>query len=205
MALITNAVYVLAVFLCFVDGRRQVEELRGPHAGIETDCRGMRMRLNEQMTQVKCTPRPNLVRLQPEPGYIFLPEMVSYNRCEGFCASNLACMPMESKKTSILIQRQHIKSWSRSCFHVHVEEHTKCKCKCSVLEEDCNHKQIYVPDDCACKCMNIEEQLDCSFMKGMVWNSQKCKCVCAKEEEECSTDLEWIPSLCRCAKVIPMN
>ncbi|XP_012270513.1 vascular endothelial growth factor A-A [Orussus abietinus] len=184
------------------DGFKWYREDPGPHFGEATDCRGRRMQLSDQMKEVKCMPRKTLVQLKPEFGYSFSPSMVSINRCDGLCGDNLSCMPVESKKKSLIVRRHHFSSKLYSCFRVDVKEDVRCKCGCNVSENDCNKYQIFMEDDCACECMNMDEKYDCSMKMGMVWNPITCKCTCAKVEEECSTGLEWIPSLCRCGVVM---
>lgn len=83
------------------------------------------MQLNDQMKEVKCVPRPILVKLIPQPGYIFFPNYALVKRCSGFCPKNKLCMPVEKDIKKIVVRMDGYNS--SECYHVLVEEHTKCK------------------------------------------------------------------------------
>ena len=162
------------------------------------DCKWSRQEFISRMKEVKCRPRKSLEKLNADRRYIFLPNVVPVNRCEGFCGDELACMPTRVQRKLILVKRSRdVLSYDMICYRVYVEEHTQCRCKCKVTEKDCNEYQQYKADECACKCNNFQEQGACTFRRKMVWNPEKCRCICAVPEEECSTGLEWIPSVCR--------
>ncbi|KAL6259194.1 hypothetical protein P5V15_009113 [Pogonomyrmex californicus] len=175
------------------DGMIYEDEL--PHAGVSIGCAGRRMQLNAQMKEVMCVPRHTMVKLIPQPGNIFYPNYASVKRCGGFCPRNKSCMPVQTNIKKIFVRMDSY----NSCYHVLLEEHTKCKCQCSVKKHHCNINQVYSEDNCACECMNKKE---CNKARHMVWDEKLCKCTCNKPEEICTSGLEWVPSRCGCAKVM---
>ncbi|XP_011266816.1 vascular endothelial growth factor A [Camponotus floridanus] len=172
------------------------EDLRA-HEGEVTGCAGRRMQLNYQMKEVICVPRRTLVKLIPQPGYIFYPNYAPVNRCSGFCPKNKLCMPVKKDIKKIIVRMDGYNS--SECYHVLIEEHVKCKCQCSVKQNHCNVHQIYSENNCACECKN---RRTCNEERQMIWNEKLCKCMCNKPEEICSSGLEWVPSLCGCAKIM---
>ncbi|XP_029674616.1 vascular endothelial growth factor A-like [Formica exsecta] len=168
------------------------------HDGEVIGCAGRRMQLNYQMKEVICVPRRTLVKLIPQPGYIFYPNYAPVKRCSGFCPHNKLCMPVQTDVKRIVVRMDGYNS--SECYHVLVEEHVKCKCQCSVKQSHCNTHQVYSENNCACECKNRRK---CNEERQMVWNENLCKCICNKEEI-CSSGLEWVPSLCRCAKIMDL-
>ncbi|XP_008549901.1 balbiani ring protein 3 isoform X1 [Microplitis demolitor] len=176
------------------------------NSGQEVECRGMTKTLSKMGKDVICKPRPTLVKLNPDSGYIYIPDVILIDRCDGRCGhESQSCMPIETVSTRVLVQRMQIGSLHSPCWEIQVEKHTRCKCDCQLMSSDCNSRQKYNQDDCTCECSNIKEMLDCSLKEDMFWNHDTCRCSCLAEEETCSTGLMWIPSLCRCAKVMMGN
>ncbi|XP_076281886.1 vascular endothelial growth factor A-A-like [Lasioglossum baleicum] len=168
-----------------------------------TGCTGTRMKISASMKEAKCMPRKSLVTLTPKIGISYIPNVVSVNRCGGFCANNLSCMPTETILRDFVVRStRNVPREAMKCHRVYVKEHLRCKCRCKVMKEHCNEQQWYNENKCACECVDHLKEFACDLQKNMVWQPEKCKCTCVKPEEECSTGLEWIPSLCKCAKVM---
>ncbi|XP_076641500.1 uncharacterized protein LOC143352691 [Halictus rubicundus] len=168
-----------------------------------TECRGTAMQFSASMKEAKCVPRKSLVTLTPKLGSFYIPNVVSVNRCGGFCGDHLSCMATETRLREFLVRStRNVLFREQKCHRVYVKEHVRCRCRCSVMKEHCNEHQSYNEDKCECECMDPLREVACSLEKNMVWNRQNCECSCGKPKEECSTGLEWIPSLCRCAKVM---
>ncbi|XP_034947351.1 vascular endothelial growth factor A-A-like isoform X2 [Chelonus insularis] len=171
--------------------------------GKIVECRGMTKKLHKMGKEVICKPRKTLVKLNPDPGYIYIPDVILIDRCDGRCGhDSQSCMPIESTSSKVLVQRMQIGSFDSPCYELDVEKHTRCKCGCDLTPDDCNSRQRFNDDECVCECNNLYEQLDCTSKDGMYWNRETCRCSCSIEEETCSDGLMWIPSLCRCAQVM---
>ncbi|XP_018406489.1 PREDICTED: vascular endothelial growth factor A-A-like [Cyphomyrmex costatus] len=192
-------VCALAITWIYTEGMRFTDDELRPHEGVAIGCAGRRMQLNHQMKEVMCVPRHTLVKLIPQSGYTFYPNYASVKRCSGFCPRNKSCMPVRKNVRKIAVRMDGYNS--SECYHVLLEEHTKCKCQCSVTENHCNIHQVYSENNCACECKNKRK---CDKERQMVWNEKLCKCTCNKEEEICTSGLEWVPSRCGCAQVMEM-
>ncbi|XP_011868054.1 PREDICTED: balbiani ring protein 3-like isoform X2 [Vollenhovia emeryi] len=183
MKFLATVCALMTICVCITNGMLYDDELR-PHEGVAIECAGRRMQLNHQMKEVMCVPRHTMIKLIPQPGYTFYPNYASVKRCSGFCPRNKSCMPVRKDTKKIAVRMDGYDS--SGCYHVLLEEHTKCKCQCSVKESDCNVHQIYSEDNCACECKNTRE---CDKARQMIWNEKLCKCTCNKEEEICSRSL----------------
>nr|XP_012217292.1 PREDICTED: vascular endothelial growth factor B-like [Linepithema humile] len=133
---------VCALLVCIYTSEAMWREESISHEATEIDCAGRRSELAENMLEVMCKPRPTLVPLTPQLGYVFHPNYVSVNRCSGYCP-NMSCMPTRYGTKNVTVKQMAKYVSELQCYHVVVEQHIKCKCKCMVKESDCNRRQEY--------------------------------------------------------------
>ncbi|XP_011315135.1 uncharacterized protein [Fopius arisanus] len=174
---------------------------------VVVECKPRINEIHAMMKRAMCNPKPTLVKLNPDPGYEYSPNIIIVNRCKGPCGHfTQSCMLGESTFRTIVVKRKEIAKGffvsQPQCLEIQVEEHTGCKCGCDLMEGHCNKRQKYYPDACDCKCMNLDEKLKCDQQSHMEWDPATCRCNCKMEEEICNTGLHWVPSMCKCAKVI---
>ncbi|XP_078048466.1 uncharacterized protein LOC144475920 [Augochlora pura] len=154
--------------------------------------------------ETECIPRETFVKLKPQLGFSYHPDIVKTKVCSGFCDSKVSCIPTQTATRQVPIMAvSHGMYGDDFCYNVTIEEHTKCKCLCTIMEHNCNKDQTYDEENCSCECnANKVDRRKCEKQTNMMWDDENCVCRCNKLTEQCTSGFYWVPSMCRCMKLM---